>query len=63
MRFHMPPLALAFTKRAIRRSLDLPMEAEFDYEIFAQVQCLQTADHREGLTAFREKRSPKFEGK
>ncbi len=58
-----PPLALAFTKRAIRRSLDLAMEAEFDYEIFAQVQCLQTSDHREGLAAFREKRTPTFEGK
>ncbi len=58
-----PPLALAFTKRAIRRSLDRPMEAEFDYEIFAQVQCLQSEDHREGLAAFREKRAPHYEGK
>ncbi len=58
-----PPIALAFTKRAIRRSLDLGMETEFDYEIFAQVQCLQSEDHREGITAFREKRRPTFEGK
>jgi len=58
-----PPRALAFTKRAIRRSLDLSMEAEFDYEIFAQVQCLQSDDHREGLAAFHEGRPPRFEGK
>lgn len=55
-----PCQALAFTKRAIRRSVDRDMAAEFDYEVFAQVQCLQTADHREGLAAFREKRRPRF---
>ncbi len=55
-----PREAIAFTKRAIRRSLELTMEAEFDYEIFAQVQCLQSADHREGLAAFRDKRQPRF---
>lgn len=57
------PRALAYTKRAIRKSLDRTMDAEFDYEIFAQVQCLQSEDHREGITAFREKRSPDFRGK
>jgi 2-(1,2-epoxy-1,2-dihydrophenyl)acetyl-CoA isomerase len=58
-----PPRALAYTKRAIRRSLDRDMEAEFDYEIFAQVQCLQSEDHREGVAAFQEKRQPLFVGK
>lgn len=54
------PRALAFTKSAIRRSMDRNMEAEFDYEIFAQVQCLQSDDHREGVAAFRENRKPVF---
>lgn len=59
-----PPVALAFTKKAVRRSLDRTMEAEFDFEILAQVQCLQTEDHREGATAFfKEKRKPQFKGK
>jgi 2-(1,2-epoxy-1,2-dihydrophenyl)acetyl-CoA isomerase len=59
-----PPIALAFTKRAIRRSLDRGRDEEFDYEIFAQVQCIQTEDHREGVKAFfDEKRPPVFRGR
>lgn len=56
------PRAIAFTKSAVRRSLDVAMETEFDYEIFAQVQCLQSDDHREGVAAFRDKRDPMFRG-
>lgn len=58
-----PPGALAFTKRAARRSLDLDQAAEFDYEVFAQVQCLQSDDHREALAAYREKRPGRYTGR
>jgi len=47
-----PSRALAFTKNAIRRSIDTDMNTEFDYETFAQVQCLQSDDHRERVAAF-----------
>jgi 2-(1,2-epoxy-1,2-dihydrophenyl)acetyl-CoA isomerase len=52
-----PTRALAFTKKAIRRSIDRDMENEFDYEIFVQVQCLQSEVHRERVAAFFAKRS------
>ena len=57
-----PPIAHAWTKRAIHRSLGVDMADEFEFEIFAQVQCLQTADHREGVAAFQEKRRPDYHG-
>lgn len=57
-----PPEAYRWTKRAIHRSLSADMESEFDFEIFAQVQCLQTADHHEGVAAFQQKRTPEFSG-
>jgi 2-(1,2-epoxy-1,2-dihydrophenyl)acetyl-CoA isomerase len=58
-----PPIAHRWTKRAIHRSLGVDMDAEFEFEIFAQVQCIQSEDHREGLRAFKEKRSPVFQGR
>jgi hypothetical protein len=35
--------------------MDNDITGEFDYEIFAQVQCLQSEVHRERVAAFFEK--------
>jgi enoyl-CoA hydratase/carnithine racemase len=58
-----PPIAYRWTKRAIHRSLGVDMNAEFEFEVFAQVQCIQSEDHREGVRAFKEKRPAVFQGR
>jgi 2-(1,2-epoxy-1,2-dihydrophenyl)acetyl-CoA isomerase len=34
-----------------------------DREAVTHLRCGQTADHREGVTAFVEKRAPRFQGR
>jgi len=43
-----PPLALKFTKRALRDGLDRDLGADFEYEAYVQGLCFRTEDHREG---------------
>jgi len=57
-----PPLALGFTKRALRDGLDRDLVTDFEYEAYVQGLCFRTEDHREGLRAFLEKRKPEFRG-
>lgn len=57
-----PPLAMRLTKRALRKSLDTDMQTELDFEGYVQSLCMQTADVREGVAAFLEKRTPQFLG-
>lgn len=56
-----PALPLRLAKRAVRRSLDSSLEEMLDYELEAQTRCFESADAREGVRAFLEKRDPEFE--
>lgn len=58
-----PPLGLKFTKKALQTSPDRDWQAQFDYELFAQVTCLLTEDYQEGRRAFLGKRAPVFQGR
>ena len=46
-----------------RRRPEPVEDSEFEIEIFAQVQCIQSEDHREGVRAFKEKRVPVYRGR
>ena len=57
-----PPVAVQFAKRALVRSLDSALLAQLELEWSYQVAAFDTDDAREGITAFRERRSPRFGG-
>jgi 2-(1,2-epoxy-1,2-dihydrophenyl)acetyl-CoA isomerase len=56
------PHAIALTKRALQRSLELAFADALDYEAILQGLAGQTRDHEEGMAAFLAKRPPAFTG-
>jgi 2-(1,2-epoxy-1,2-dihydrophenyl)acetyl-CoA isomerase len=59
----MPTLALGLTKRLLDASWHASLPAQLAAEAEAQTAAGRSADHREGVAAFREKRKPSFTGK
>ena len=56
------PIAVQFAKRALARSLENTLQAQLEVEWPYQVAAFDTDDAREGITAFRERRPPRFSG-
>ena len=57
-----PPNAIRLSKRAIYKSMESDLREALEFETFAQNVCAATKDAREGISAFVEKREPKFTG-
>jgi enoyl-CoA hydratase/carnithine racemase len=58
-----PPIALAMTKRLLNNSFNVTLEEALDDEALSQTVNFGTADTREAVMAFLEKRQPSFEGR
>lgn len=57
------PIATRQAKQAIHKGLQMGLADGLAFEIEAYNRTIPTADRREGVAAFNEKRKPKFEGR
>ena len=57
------PLSVRQAKKSIHYGLQMDLSTGYRFEIEAYNRLVDTADRREGVKAFNEKRKPKFEGK
>ena len=58
-----PPIAIAQIKRAVRLSERNDVRAQIDLESEHQMRAFLSRDAAEGMAAFAEKRTPRFEGR
>lgn len=57
------PIALGLAKRILWNCVNVDLATGRSIESLAQSILIKTEDHKEGIRAFREKRSPKFTGR
>jgi enoyl-CoA hydratase/carnithine racemase len=56
------PVSLSYAKEAMYKGMDLTLDQGIGLEMDLYLHMFTTIDRIEGITAFREKRKPKFEG-
>ena len=59
----MSPVALQFTKSVLIKMIDAELDRELELAVDASTRVRSTADFREGLAAFLEKRKPEWTGR
>ncbi len=57
-----PTKAIGLMKKMLNKSFHSDLDTMLDYEAYCQEIAGATADHKEGVTAFMEKRKPAFKG-
>lgn len=60
---HKPPLALRLAKEAVLKSHEMSLSEGLEYERKLFYILFATEDQKEGMKAFKEKRSPEFQGR
>jgi 2-(1,2-epoxy-1,2-dihydrophenyl)acetyl-CoA isomerase len=60
---HGPLVSYRYMKENVNLAMTEDYRALLEREAFTHLRCGQTADHREGVAAFVEKREPKFSGR
>jgi enoyl-CoA hydratase len=56
------PLALRLAKAALNLSARIPLDSGLAFEVVSQSVLFETRDKKEGISAFLEKRKPRFQG-
>jgi enoyl-CoA hydratase/carnithine racemase len=57
------PIALAYAKEAVRKGTDIPLPSGLTLESDLSALLQTTSDRADGVRAFLERRSPRFEGR
>jgi enoyl-CoA hydratase/carnithine racemase len=57
------PLIISLVKKVMNRGMYTDLAAGLSYEKGNFSLCFATEDHKEGITAFLEKRKPEFKGR
>jgi enoyl-CoA hydratase/carnithine racemase len=60
---HGPLVSYRYMKQNVNHALSSDFASSLQREAVSQLRCGQTQDHREGVTAFLEKRQPRFSGR